>query len=442
MSKPIDTTRRQLISLGLLSGITLFISAKVDADPIGDLIAKQTMNQIISVRIWPSDVYSRLTIEANHEIKAKYFTLDSPKRFVIDVLNSELNAVLKQLNENVLDKDPMIKSIKVGQFDPTTARIVIYLKHAMRAQTQTLSPINTGSVNYKYRYVFDMYPDNLKNPSQLNDQLLAMLQIDADQSTESQAKSSRRDITPEFRIPNGKIANKNNKPSGKILVMLDPGHGGEDPGAIGPQGTKEKNVVLDIAKRLRALINATDYMYAQMTRTSDIFIPLATRVAMARKIKADMFISIHADAFTTPVAKGSSVFILSESGASSSSAKWLAQSQNNADLIGGMSFKSKDKVVNKILFDMTQSYTLRKSSRFGQILLTQMKDVNQLHSKQVERAGFAVLKAPDIPSVLVETAFISNPQEEAHLLDPDFRQEVAVALCDGIGVFAKNILTS
>ncbi len=438
MSEPIDTTRRKIISIGVFSGITLFVSSRANSDAIGDLIAKQkSINQIISVRIWPSDVYSRLTIEADHAIQAKYFTLDNPQRFVIDVLNSELNSVLKQLSSSVLDKDPVIQNIKVGQFDPTTVRIVIYLKQEMRAQTQTLLPVNTGSVNYKYRYVFDMYTTNAKQEPQLNDQLLALLQIDADKATESQSIKPRN-VVPEFKVPQAPMSN-NKKSSGKILVMLDPGHGGEDPGAIGPQGTMEKNVVLDIAKRLRELINSTDYMHAQMTRTSDIFIPLATRVAMARKIKADIFISIHADAFTTPAAKGSSVFILSESGASSTSAKWLAQSQNNADLIGGMSFKVKDKIVNKILFDMTQSYTIRKSNKFGQILLSKIKDVNQLHSKQVERAGFAVLKAPDIPSALVETAFISNPQEEIHLRNPDFRQEVALALCAGIGSFAKSI---
>ena len=437
MSKPIDKSRRQLISFSMLSGITIFINSKVNADAIGDLIAQQTIiNQILSVRIWPSDVYSRLTIEANHEIKAKYFTLEEPQRFVIDVLNSELNSVLKQLSAKVLDKDPMIQNIKVGQFEPTTVRIVIYLKQTMHAQTQTLAPVHTGSVNYKYRYVFDMYPDNIKNEPQLNDQLLAMLQIDADQVSESQSKHTRRDVAPEFKVPNNKSSHKQR---GKILVMLDPGHGGEDPGAIGPKGTMEKTVVLDIAKRLRKLINATDHMYAQMTRTSDIFIPLATRVAMARKVKADIFISIHADAFTTPAASGSSVFILSDGSASSSSAKWLAQSQNKADLIGGMSFKVKDQAVNKILFDMTQSYTMRRSSKFGQLLLSQMKDVNKLHSTQVERAGFAVLKAPDIPSALVETAFISNPTEESHLRDPAFRQEVAIALCDGISKFAKTI---
>ena len=227
--------------------------------------------------------------------------------------------------------------------------------------------------------------------------------------------------------------------SKKVLVMLDPGHGGEDPGAIGHGGLREKDVVLDIGKKLQLAINQTEYMEARLTRNQDVFIPLATRVAIARAARADLFVSIHADAFTTPVARGSSVFILSDRGASSSFARWLARTQNQADLVGGMSFHTKDKSISRVLLDMTQTWTLSSSGKLGRILLGQMSGINKLHSKTVERAAFAVLKAPDIPSVLVETAFISNPGEEALLKQDDFRQKIAGGLALGIGNFARTL---
>lgn len=448
MSQEINHHRRSLIKFGLFSGITLLVSQKSRADDLMDKIATDSTNQIISVRIWPSDVYTRLTIEAEQGVKAKYFNLPNPQRFVIDLMNSNLNAVLKNLGNNQFTNDPIISGIKVGQFNPTTVRIVIYAKRPVIAQTQTVDPVNLGSVNYKYRYVFDMYPagSNNKNESspQLNDQLLAFLQINADQPTASASESSapiasapttsRTQDYPIITVPGGSKV----KTKGKLLVMIDPGHGGEDPGAIGPQGTKEKHIVLDIGQRLRELINNSDTLQAQMTRTQDIFIPLATRVAIARRAKADLFVSVHADAFTSPQARGSSVFVLSDSGASSAFAKFMATSQNNSDLIGGMSFQTKDSTVNKILLDMTQSYTMRKSSRLGQTVLGELKDINKLHSQNIERAGFAVLKAPDIPSILVESAFVSNPTEEDLLRTPEFRQKVAEQIFAGLQLYAKQ----
>ncbi len=453
MSREINNSRRQLIKLGLFSGITLLISQKSRGDDIIDKVSNDSNNQIISVRIWPSDVYTRLTIEAEQGIKAKFFNLPNPQRFVIDIMNSNLNAVLKNLGNNQFTNDPIISGIKVGQFNPTTVRIVIYAKQPVVAQTQTVNPVSLGSVNYKYRYVFDMYPANgskTESQPQLNDQLLAFLQLNADQQgskappesttlasnslATSPPTTSRTQDYPVITVPGGTTV----KTKGKLLVMIDPGHGGEDPGAIGPQGTKEKHVVLDIGHRLRELINNSDTLQAQMTRTQDIFIPLATRVAIARKAKADLFVSVHADAFTSPAARGSSVFVLSESGASSAFAKYMAVSQNNSDLIGGMSFQTKDSSVNKILLDMTQSYTMRKSSRLGQIILAELKDINKLHSQNIERAGFAVLKAPDIPSILVESAFVSNPTEEDLLRTSEFRQKVAEQIFTGLQTYARQ----
>lgn len=447
MFDEINQQRRNLIKFGFFSGLTLLISSKKSAaDDLIDQIANDSTNQIVSVRIWPSDVYTRLTIEAEQGIKAKYFNLSNPTRFVIDIQNSTLNTVLKSLTQNQFDGDPIISGIKVGQFNPTTVRIVVYAKQPVSAQTQTVDPVSLGSVNYKYRYVFDMYPANAapsnKNESNvLNDQMLAFLQLNADQSKSDEstaASSSKRSMDyPVISAPSGgndrQTVNK-----GKILVMIDPGHGGEDPGAIGPQGTKEKHIVLDIGKRLRDLINSSDTMQAQLTRSQDIFIPLGARVAIARKAKADIFVSVHADAFTSPAARGSSVFVLSESGASSAFAKYMATSQNNSDLIGGMSFQTRDSAVNKILLDMTQSFTMRKSSRLGQTVLAQLKDINKLHSNGIERAGFAVLKAPDIPSILVESAFVSNPTEEDLLRTSEFRQKVAQQVFDGLKIYTQQ----
>jgi N-acetylmuramoyl-L-alanine amidase len=447
MSYEIDQQRRNLIKFGMFSGLTLLISSKKSAaDNLIDQFANDSTNQIISVRIWPSDVYTRLTIEAEQGIKAKFFNLANPNRFVIDILNSTLNTVLKNLSNNEFSNDPIISGIKVGQFNPTTVRIVIYAKQPVSAQTQTVDPVNLGSVNYKYRYVFDMYPANAvtnhDESAPLNDQLLAFLQLNADQDkpgVESSAKSTiakRAQDYPEISAP---PANPQVEPQkGKLLVMIDPGHGGEDPGAIGAQGTKEKHIVLDIGKRLRDLINASSNMQAQMTRTQDIFIPLGTRVAIARKVKADIFVSVHADAFTSPAARGSSVFVLSDSGASSAFAKYMAVSQNNSDLIGGMSFQTRDSAVSRILLDMTQSFTMRKSTKLGQSILAQLKQINKLHNQDIERAGFAVLKAPDIPSILVESAFVSNPIEENLLRTEEFRQKVAQQVFDGLQNYAKT----
>jgi N-acetylmuramoyl-L-alanine amidase len=447
MSYEIDQSRRNLIKFGLFSGLTLLItSKKAGADDLMDQFANDSTNQIISVRIWPSDVYTRLTIEAEQGIKAKFFSLANPNRFVIDILNSTLNTVLKNLSNNEFSNDPIISGIKVGQFNPTTVRIVIYAKQPVSAQTQTIDPVNLGSVNYKYRYVFDMYPANAitnhDESAPLNDQLLAFLQLNADQDklgVESSAKSTiakRAQDYPEISAP---PANSQIEPQkGKLLVMIDPGHGGEDPGAIGAQGTKEKHIVLDIGKRLRDLINASSNMQAQMTRTQDIFIPLGTRVAIARKVKADIFVSVHADAFTSPAARGSSVFVLSDSGASSAFAKYMAVSQNNSDLIGGMSFQTRDSAVSRILLDMTQSFTMRKSTKLAQSILAQLKQINKLHNQDIERAGFAVLKAPDIPSILVESAFVSNPIEENLLRTEEFRQKVAQQVFDGLQNYAKT----
>ncbi|MEX3956845.1 N-acetylmuramoyl-L-alanine amidase [Trinickia sp. EG282A] len=224
-----------------------------------------------------------------------------------------------------------------------------------------------------------------------------------------------------------------------LTVAIDPGHGGEDPGAIGSAGTYEKHVALDIAKKLRAMIDAQPNMRAMMTRDADFFVPLNVRVQKARRVNADLFVSIHADAFTTPTARGSSVFALSEHGASSAAARWMANKENASDLIGGINVKTQDDTVNRALFDMSTTAQIRDSLRYGGYVLREIGDINKLHKGSVEQAGFAVLKAPDIPSILVETAFISNPEEETRLNDDGYRSQMANAIMKGIKrYFAAN----
>lgn len=224
-----------------------------------------------------------------------------------------------------------------------------------------------------------------------------------------------------------------------VIVALDPGHGGEDPGAIGPGGTREKDVVLQIAHRLRDRINQQPNMRAYLTRDADFFVPLHVRVQKARSVQADLFISLHADAFFTDVPQGASVFALSEKGASSSAARWLANKENSADLVGGINAKAKDAQVQRAMFDMSTTAQINDSMKLGSAMLGEMGNVGKLHKPRVEQASFAVLKAPDIPSVLVETAFISNPVEEARLRSEDYQIQLADALMRGISrYFAKN----
>jgi N-acetylmuramoyl-L-alanine amidase len=224
-----------------------------------------------------------------------------------------------------------------------------------------------------------------------------------------------------------------------LTVAIDPGHGGEDPGAIGSAGTYEKHIALDVAKKLRAKIDAQPNMRSMMTRDADFFVPLNVRVQKARRVGADLFVSIHADAFTTPLARGSSVFALSEHGASSAAARWMADKENSSDQIGGINIKSDDAAVNRALFDMSTTAQIRDSMRYGNFVLNEIGDINKLHKGSVEQAGFAVLKAPDIPSILVETAFISNPDEEKRLNDDAYRDRMADAILKGIKrYFAAN----
>ncbi|MGC0929363.1 N-acetylmuramoyl-L-alanine amidase AmiC [Pantoea agglomerans] len=374
-------------------------------------------NHIVAVRIWPSSTYSRMTLESNVALKYKQFALSNPERLVIDIQGLHLNPVLKGVDKQVRVDDPFIKNARVGQFDSNTVRVVLELKRNVAPKIFNLSPV--AGINH--RLVVDLYPSQ----NQVEDDPLLALLKDYNQG------DLEKDEGVQAPLP-GKAGR--DRP---IIIMIDPGHGGEDPGAHGKYKTREKDIVLKIGRRLKALIDKESNMQAYMTRNEDVFIPLRVRVAKARKQRADLFVSIHADAFTSRAARGSSVFALSTSGATSAAARFLAQTQNESDLIGGVS-KSGDRYLDHTMFDMVQRQTIHDSLKFGKEVLHRMGRINHLHKRTVDQAGFAVLKAPDIPSILVETAFISNVEEERKLRTTRYQHQVAEAILNGIKAYVES----
>ena len=418
---------------------------------------------IVAVRVWPSKDYTRLTIESDGEIKTRQFFIAEPPRLAVDIEGLDLIPALRELIAKVKPDDPNISGIRVGQNTPGVVRLVIDLKQPILPQVFTLAPVAA----YQYRLVFDLYPTQVADPLEalIAERLADKKQTPttpaapptlpapsaADPLGELIAKQSGKPATstiPAQPLPNKALGTKQppdialstyGKTDRLIIVALDPGHGGEDPGAIGPGGTREKDVVLQIAHRLRDRINQQPNMRAYLTRDADFFVPLHIRVQKARNVKADLFISIHADAFFTERPQGASVFALSDKGASSSAARWMADKENSADLVGGVNVKVKDAQVQKTLLDMSTTAQINDSLKLGSAMLGEIGAVGKLHKPRVEQAGFAVLKAPDIPSVLVETAFISNPDEEAKLRSDVYQVQLADALMRGISrYFARN----
>ena len=409
MSKTFSPTKRFLIK-GIIATCLLSVTR------VGFAAA---MAQVIAVRVWPSSTYTRITLESNAKLNYKHANLYNPDRIVIDIDNLNLNPILKTISTKVLSRDPFIKSIRALQLDPKTVRLMIELKQGIDPNTFTLPPI----AEFKHRLVVDLYPS--KPAITDDDPLLALL--------EEYQKGDLNKKQSQIKSPSNK---KKNSP---IIVMLDPGHGGEDPGAIGYKKTREKDIVLQIARRTYNLLKKEPNIKVYMTRNEDVFIPLKVRVAKARSLHADLFISIHADAFANRSVKGSSVFALSTRGASSSAASYLAQTQNDADQIGGVS-RSGDKYLDNTILDLVQKTTLSNGVLLGSAILNRMKNVNKLHKPSIEKAGFAVLKAPDIPSVLVETAFISNINEEQKLKTASFQNQVSKAIVDGIKYYLKRLI--
>jgi len=383
-------------------------------------------SSIIAVRVWPARDYTRVTLEHDQPIKYSHLLVKDPERLVVDLEGVEFNSVLQMLPSKILDSDPYIKLIRAGRNKPGVVRLVIELKGAVKPQVFSLQPVG----EYGHRLVLDLYPVEPIDP------LMALLEksgetpLKAESSLDSRTRPAERPAEPPSDKP--EIARL-------VTIVLDPGHGGEDPGAIGRGGSHEKNVTLSVARRLKAKIDATPNMRSVLTRDGDYFIPLNQRVQKARRVQADLFVSVHADAFIKATARGSSVFVLSENGASSSAARWLANKENSADLVGGVNLGVKDPYLARTLLDLSQTATINDSLKLGKHVLGELGRINTLHKGQVEQAGFAVLKAPDIPSILIETAFISNPEEEARLNDEAYQDRMAEAILKGIrGYFARN----
>ncbi len=400
---------------------------------------------ILAVRIWPAPDYSRVTIESDTALKIKQFFVPSPPRLAVDIEGIELNPALKTLVAKVRADDPTIAGIRVGQSAPGVVRLVLDLKQPITPQVFTLAPVAA----YQHRLVFDLYPTQTTDPLEalIAERLKenAVAQPQADPLGDLIAQQSQKPPTrPSQAEPEVKIKPRPSAATDRLIIIaLDPGHGGEDPGAIGPGGTREKDVVLRLAHRLRDRINASpingNAIRAYLTRDADYFVPLHVRVQKARQVQADLFVSIHADAFFTPRPQGASVFALSRGGASSTAARWMAERENKADQIGGLNVRSRDPEVKRALLDMSTTAQINDSLKLGGAMLGEIGRVGKLHKAQVEQAGFAVLKAPDIPSVLVEAAFISNPEEEAKLNSEAFQEQLATALMRGIeAYFSKN----
>ncbi len=398
--------------------------------------------KILGVRVWPSEDYTRITLESDTPLPISQQVLSNPDRLVVDVQGLQLNSTLKDLVAKVKPNDPYVSQIRVGQYQPTVVRLVFDLKEPIKPQLFTLDPIG----EYQYRMVFDLYPTAPPDPlmelvksSARKESALVKANEEVDQIAQFATKKEAPSAPVMQAIPEVKPAPKTAKYQRLITIAIDAGHGGEDPGAIGSMGSKEKHVVLSVAKRLREKIDGESYMRSFLTRDGDYFVPLHVRVQKARSVQADLFVSIHADAFIETNAKGASVFALSQMGASSTTARWMANKENASDLIGGINIKAQDRQVANLLLDMSTSAQIKDSLQVGNSVLRQIGGFAPLHKGNVEQASFAVLKAPDIPSILVETAFISNPQEEVKLNDEAYQDRIADAILRGIkDYFSKN----
>lgn len=405
---------------------------------------------MLAVRVWPARDYTRVTLESRSPVSFTHQTVRNPERLVVDLEGVELNDVIQSLPSKISGQDPYIQLIRAGRNRPGVVRLVIELKAEVIPQVFTLAPVG----EYGHRLVLDLYPVEPVDP------LLALLEkISPEEAAAGGAnppqraeEAPRRAAAEAPRKPEpAQQARVDERPaepgrasddervSRLITIAIDPGHGGEDPGAVGAAGSFEKHVTLSVGRRLKARIDAQPNMRAMLTRDADYFVPLQQRVAKARRVQADLFVSIHADAFISPTARGSSVFVLSDKGASSTAARWLAQKENAADLIGGVNLGVKDGHLARTLLDLSQTASINDSLKVGKAVLGELGTINRLHKGQVEQASFAVLKAPDIPSILIETAFISNPEEEARLNDEAYQDHMAEAILRGLKrYFAKN----
>lgn len=412
-----------MLYFGLLITITLALAVPAYANE----------TPVTATRVWPAPDYTRVTIESQQPIKHTLFSLDNPDRLVLDLEGVALSTTLNDIAGKISVEDPYVKGVRVGRFKPGTVRLVFDLKKQVKPEAFALAPIG----EYGHRLVLDVYPLEPIDP------LLAFLKSrEAQRSEAPPAVPDAPPVVAKGDAPAApKAAPRTARPPSErlITIVIDAGHGGEDPGARGRRGTLEKDVTLAISHKLKERIDNEPNMRAVLTRDGDYFMPLHTRVAKARRVRADLFVSIHADAFIKPSANGSSVFALSERGATSAAASWLAKKENDADLIGGVNLGIQDPYLKQTLLDLSQTASINDSLKLGKAVLAEMGGINRLHKNYVEQAGFAVLKAPDIPSILIETAFISNPDEEKKLKSPAYQNKMADAIFAGIrNYFSKN----
>lgn len=398
---------------------------------------------ILAVRVWPARDYTRITLEYAAPLKYSFLQVSNPERLVVDLEGVEFNSVLQNLPGRISEADPYIKLIRAGRNRPGVVRLVIELKGdagSVKPQAFTLTPVG----EYAHRLVFDLYPSEPPDP------LLALLDKQGRDAATAPGKPDDGTLKMEDRLEADRLAGRDRK------TLARPHHeqqrGTTRPRQYCPtdhhrprsrtwrrrprrhwsRRQLRKTRHPGHRRRLKAKIDAVSNMRSVLTRDDDYFIPLHQRVQKARRLQADLFISVHADAFVKPTARGSSVFALSETGASSAAARWLAQRENAADLIGGVNLGVKDANLARTLLDLSQTATNNDSLKLGKAVLGELGGINTLHKAQVELAGFAVLKAPDMPSILVETAFISNPEEEKRLNDEDYQDKMAEALLRGI----------
>ena len=387
-----------------------------------------------STRVWPAEDYTRLTIESSGSISNNMFTIGKADRLVVDLKNVNLNQALNGLTQKISSNDPYIRSIRIAQYKPDIVRLVFELKSEINPQIFPLKPVG----DYGHRLVLDIYP------AQPIDPLMALLEESGAEITPPPSSDKTESLTANANKNSVQTKDvKSQKQAGQreriLIIAIDAGHGGEDPGARGRRGSLEKNVTLSVARKVKELIDNLPNMRGKLIRDGDYFIPLNKRVTKARKMNADLFVSIHADAFIKPNVRGSSVFALSKNGATSSAARWLAKNENEADLIGGVNIAVQDRNLARTLLDLSLTQTIDDSMNLAEYVLKELGDINKLHRGHVEQAGFAVLKSPEIPSILIETAFISNPREERNLNDKSYQRKLAQAIVNGIKrYFSQN----
>ncbi|GLK59151.1 N-acetylmuramoyl-L-alanine amidase [Azotobacter vinelandii] len=375
--------------------------------------------EVRGVRLWRAPDNTRLVFDLSGQVQHSVFTLTAPHRIVIDVSGAQLRT---QLDKLALGNTP-ISGLRAAQRTPNDLRLVLDLSKAVVPKSFTLAP----NQQYGHRLVLDLFDQEPAAAPELPPTRVASARtVPLPAPVVTPTKPAAKATTP---LPRGKR---------DIVVAIDAGHGGEDPGAIGPQGAQEKHVVLAIARELQRQINAEKGFRAELVRTGDYFIPLRRRTEIARKKGADLFVSIHADAAPRSSAFGASVYALSDRGATSETARWLADSENRSDLIGGagsVSLEDKDRMLAGVLLDLSMTASLSSSLNIGQKVLSNMGRITPLHKERVEQAGFMVLKSPDIPSILVETGFISNPGESEKLQTRSHQQALARAIHGGVRQF-------